>query len=174
MIELKKGVRLHVIPTKKYKTIQLYGRLTTRLTKDIMTKRALLANLLETSSLRYPDQTKLSGQLAELYGASFGLNVGRKGNLHWLDIGLGIVNGKYVDDPKLLPAAMDFLQEVLFHPNIHDGKFDEQTFQLEKENLRSYIETLQEDKQTMASLKIKETYFADEAQKSQVLGRLLI
>lgn len=54
-------------------------------------------------------------------------------------------------------------------------KFDEQTFQLEKENLRSYIETLQEDnKQTMASLKIKETYFTDEAQKSQVLGRLLI
>ena len=66
MIELKKGVRLHVIPTKKYKTIQFYGRMTTRLTKEIMTKRALLANLLETNSLRYPDQTKLSGQLAEL------------------------------------------------------------------------------------------------------------
>ena len=170
MIELKKGVRLHVIATKKYKTIQIYGRFTTRLTKEIMTKRALLANLLETNSLRYPDQTKLSGQLAELYGASFGLNVGRKGNLHWLDIGLGIVNGKYVDDPKLLPAAMDFLKEILFYPNIQDGKFDEQTFQLEKENLQSYIETLQEDKQTMASLKIKETYFTDEAQKLPSFG----
>lgn len=170
MIELKKGVRLHVIATKKYKTIQIYGRFTTRLTKEIMTKRALLANLLETNSLRYPDQTKLSGQLAELYGASFGLNVGRKGNLHWLDIGLGIVNGKYVDDPKLLPTAMDFLKEILFYPNIQDGKFDEQTFQLEKENLQSYIETLQEDKQTMASLKIKETYFTDEAQKLPSFG----
>ena len=42
MIELKKGVRLHVIATKKYKTIQIYGRFTTRLTKEIMTKRALL------------------------------------------------------------------------------------------------------------------------------------
>ena len=63
MIELKKGVRLHVIATKKYKTIQIYGRFTTRLTKEIMTKRALLANLLETNSLRYPDQTKLSGGL---------------------------------------------------------------------------------------------------------------
>lgn len=170
MIELKKGVRLHVIPTKKYKTVQLYGRFTTRLTKEVMTKRALLANLLETNSLRYSDQTKLSGQLAELYGASFGLNVGRKGNLHWLDIGLGVVNGKYVDDPQLLPAAMDFLKEVLFSPNIHAGKFDEQTFQLEKENLQSSIETLHEDKQTMASLKIKETYFTDEAQKIPSFG----
>ena len=170
MIELKKGVRLHVITTKKYKTIQVYGRFTTRLTKEIMTKRALLANLLETNSLYYPDQTKLSGRLAELYGASFGLNVGRKGNLHWLDVGLGVVNGKYVDDPKLLSEAVDFLQEVLFYPNIHNGKFDEQTFQLEKENLQSYIETLQEDKQTLASLKIKETYFTDEAQKLPSFG----
>lgn len=60
-----------------------------------MTKRALLANLLETSSLRYPDQTKLSGQLAELYGASFGLNVGRKGIFIGWTSALGIVNGKY-------------------------------------------------------------------------------
>lgn len=172
MIELKKGVRLHVIATQKYKTIQIYGRFTTRLTKEIMTKRALLANLLETNSLRYPDQTKLSGKLAELYGASFGLNVGRKGNLHWLDIGLGLVNGKYVDDAKLLPEALGFLQEVLFHPNIRAGKFDEQTFQLEKENLKSYIETLHEDKQTMASLKIKETYFTDEAQKLPSFGAI--
>lgn len=170
MIELKKGVRLHVIPTKKYKTIQIYGRFTTRLAKEIMTKRALLANLLETNSLHYPDQTKLSGQLAALYGASFGLDVGRKGNLHWLDIGLGIVNGKYVDDAELLPAAIDFLREVLFYPNIHQGQFDEQTFQLEKENLKNYIETLYEDKQTMASLKIKETYFTDEAQKTPSFG----
>ncbi len=99
-----------------------------------------------------------------------GLNVGRKGNLHWLDVGLGVVNGKYVDDPKLLSEAVDFLQEVLFYPNIHNGKFDEQTFRLEKENLQSYIETLQEDKQTLASLKIKETYFTDEAQKLPSFG----
>ncbi|MGH1831327.1 pitrilysin family protein [Enterococcus gilvus] len=170
MIELKKGVRLHVLSTKKYKTVQLYGRFTTRLTKEIMTKRALLANLLETNSLRYADQTKLSGQLAALYGASFGLSVGRKGNLHWLDVGLGTVNGNYVDDPSLLPEAMDFLREVLFYPNIREGKFDEQTFQLEKENLQSYIESLHEDKQTMASLKIKETYFTDEAQKLPSFG----
>ena len=170
MIELKKGVRLHVIATKKYKTIQLYGRFTTRLTKEIMTRRALLANLLETNSLHYPDQTKLSGKLAELYGASFGLSVGRKGNLHWLDVGLGVVNGKYVEDPQLLPDALDFLQEILFNPNIREGKFDEQTFRLEKENLQSYIETLQEDKQTLASLKIKETYFTDDAQKLPSFG----
>lgn len=172
MIELKTGVRLHIIPTKKYKTIQIYGRFTTRLTKEVMTKRALLANLLETNSSSYPDQSQLSGKLAELYGASFGFNVGRKGNLHWLNVGLGIVNGKYVDDDSLLPAAVEFFQEVIFNPNIQADHFDEQTFQLEKENLKSYIESLNEDKQTLASLKIKETYFTDEAQQLPSFGTI--
>lgn len=170
MIELKKGVRLHVLPTKKYKTIQVYGRFTTTLQKNIMTKRALLSNLLETNSKKYSDQTKLSAQLAEMYGASFGLNVGRKGNLHWLNIGIGLVNGKYLDDENLLAEGVAFLAEILFHPNVSEGAFDEQTFKLEKENLKSYLESLKEDKQTLASLTLQETYFKDAAQKTPSFG----
>ncbi|MGM0214144.1 EF-P 5-aminopentanol modification-associated protein YfmF [Enterococcus sp. AZ109] len=170
MIRLKKGIRLHVLPTKKYKTIQIYGRFTTQLRRDKMTTRTLLANLLETNSLNYPDQTKLSAHLAELYGAGFGLSVGRKGNLHWLNLGISIVNGKYVDDSTILAQAVDLFKEVLFYPNIKDEKFDEQTFELEKENLKGYLESLEEDKQTLASLKLQETYFTDEAQQIPSFG----
>ncbi|GCF94196.1 peptidase M16 [Enterococcus florum] len=172
MIQLKQGVRLHVLPTKKYKTIHIYARFTTRLQRERMTKRSLLSNLLETNSANYPDQTKLSAQLAELYGASFGINVGRKGNLHWLNIGVSVVNGKYVNDPDILPQAVDFFKEILFHPNIKEGSFDVQTFALEKENLQSYLESLNEDKQTLASLKLQETYFTEEAQKIPSFGSL--
>ncbi|MEO1769301.1 EF-P 5-aminopentanol modification-associated protein YfmF [Candidatus Enterococcus ferrettii] len=170
MIRIKKGIRLHVLPTKKYKTIQIYGRFTTRLRREKMTTRTLLANLLETNSLNYPDQTKLSAHLAELYGAGFGLSVGRKGNLHWMNLGISVVNGKYVDDPTILAQAVDLFKEVLFYPNIKDGQFDEQTFQLEKENLKGYLESLEEDKQTLASLKLQETYFTDEAQQIPSFG----
>ncbi|MGG5314587.1 EF-P 5-aminopentanol modification-associated protein YfmF [Enterococcus sp. AZ072] len=170
MIRIKKGIRLHVLPTKKYKTIQIYGRFTTRLHREKMTTRTLLANLLETNSLNYPDQTKLSAHLAELYGAGFGLSVGRKGNLHWMNLGISVVNGKYVDDPTILAQAVDLFKEVLFYPNIKDGQFDEQTFQLEKENLKGYLESLEEDKQTLASLKLQETYFTDEAQQIPSFG----
>lgn len=170
MIRLKKGIRLHVLPTKKYKTIQIYGRFTTRLRREKMTTRTLLANLLETNSFNYPDQTKLSAHLAELYGAGFGLSVGRKGNLHWMNLGISVVNGKYVDDPTILAQAVDLFKEVLFYPNIKDSQFDEQTFQLEKENLKGYLESLEEDKQTLASLKLQETYFTDEAQQIPSFG----
>lgn len=64
-------------------------RFTARLQQEVITKRSLLSSMLETNSLNYPDQTKLSAQLAELYGASFGLSV-RKGNLHWLNAGISL------------------------------------------------------------------------------------
>jgi hypothetical protein len=79
MTELVNGVNLHILPTEKYKTLRVFVRFTTRLDQSTITKRTLLSSLLETNSLHYPDQTKLSAQLAELYGASFGLNVGKKG-----------------------------------------------------------------------------------------------
>ena len=80
--QLAEGVNLHVLQTKQYKTVRIFVRFTTRLKKEVITKRSLLSSLLETNSLNYPDQTQLSAKLADLYGASFGTSVRKKGNLH--------------------------------------------------------------------------------------------
>ena len=157
--QLAEGVNLHVLPTKQYKTIRIFIRFTARLQQEVITKRSLLSSMLETNSLNYPDQTKLSAQLAELYGASFGLSVRKKGNLHWLNAGISFVNGEYVNDPNLFSQAVDFLKEVLFYPNIKNHQFDQLTFDLEKNNLRLYLESLKEDKQTFASYALQELYF---------------
>ncbi|MGM0126268.1 hypothetical protein IGI37_003697 [Enterococcus sp. AZ194] len=171
MTQLVNGVNFHILPTEKYKTLRVFIRFTTRLDKETSTKRTLLSSLLETNSLNFPDQTKLSARLAELYGASFGMNVGKKGNLHWLNVGLNVVNGKYVSDTQLLPEVVDFLKEVLFYPNIQEGAFEPQTFALEKENLRAYLESLKEDKQTYASYSLQELYFGkDDHQKIPSFG----
>ena len=52
-----------------------------------------------------------------------------------------------------------FLKEVLFYPNIKNHQFDQLTFDLEKNNLRLYLESLKEDKQTFASYALQELYF---------------
>ena len=118
--QLAEGVNLHVLQTKQYKTVRIFVRFTTRLAKETLTKRSLLSSLLETNSLNYPDQTQLSAKLADLYGASFGLSVRKKGNLHWLNAGISFVNGKYVNDSEIFNEAVDFLKEVLFYPNIKE------------------------------------------------------
>ncbi|HFD1694944.1 TPA: M16 family metallopeptidase [Enterococcus faecium] len=169
--QLAEGVNLHVLPTKQYKTIRIFIRFTARLQQEVITKRSLLSSMLETNSLNYPDQTKLSAKLAELYGASFGLSVRKKGNLHWLNVGISFVNGEYVKDPNLFSQAVDFLKEVLFYPNIKNQQFDQLTFDLEKNNLRLYLESLKEDKQTFASYALQELYFENSPeQKIPSLG----
>lgn len=171
--KLAEGVNLHILKTKQYKTIRIFVRFTTRLEKEVITKRSLLSNLLETNSLNYPDQAKLSSQLANLYGASFGLTVQKKGNLHWIDAGINFPNGTYVNDEKIFEQATNFLKEVLFFPNIRDQRFDQQTFDLEKNNLRLYLTSLNEDKQIITSLALQELYFEQSpAQKNPSFGTI--
>ena len=56
-----------------------------------------------------------------------------------------------------------------FAPNIQAGQFEAETFQREKENLKAYLESIVEDKQTYASLALQSVYFnQSEDQKSLV------
>ena len=113
--QLAEGVNLQCLTNKTItKSIRIFIRFTARLQQEVITKRSLLSSMLETNSLNYPDQTKLSAKLAELYGASFGLSVRKKGNLHWLNVGISFVNGEYVNDPNLFSQAVDFLKRFYF------------------------------------------------------------
>lgn len=171
-IELKKGVHLTVLPTQKYKTIRIFVRFTASLDVAQTAKRTLLTSLLETTSLAYPTQTAFSSKLAELYGASFGMNVNKRGNLHQINAAMSLVNGKYVADATLLSEAVAFLEQVLFYPNSQEGHFDEKNFTIEKNNLISYMKSVAEDKQALASLALQELYFAnDPHQKYPSFGR---
>lgn len=172
-IALAQGVNLHVVPTEKYKTVRILVRFNTRLNRETITKRTLLSSLMETNSLNYPDQVKLSGKLAELYGASFGINVNKKGNLHWLNLSLSLVNDKYLENSQVLVDAVAFLKEILFYPNIIEGKFEAETFQREKENLNAYYESISEDKQVYSSLALQNLYFSlSEDQKIPSFGTI--
>ena len=44
--QLAEGVNLHVLQTKQYKTVRIFVRFTTRLKKEVITKRSLLSSLL--------------------------------------------------------------------------------------------------------------------------------
>jgi len=170
-IELRKNVHLMTVPTSKYKTVQILVRFSTPLQEDIVAKRALLSNLMETNSRNFPLQTKLSKKLAELYGASFHSYVDRKGNMHRLNFLITIVNDLYVQDSRLLERTVDFLNEIIFNPNIKENAFDQETFKLEQDNLIKYIESLVEDKGYYAKLRLQELYYrSSKAQAEPVCG----
>lgn len=170
---LAENVKLHVIPTKKYKTIQIMIRFASELTREKASLRTLLSNVLETNSLHYPTSTAMSKKLSEMYGARFSVTSSKKGNIHQLNLILSIVNPKFLpNETALLEEGLIFLKEVLFSPNIKEGQFDFATFEREKYNLQSYIASVYDDKQSQAALSLQELYFSDsEAQKTPGFGK---
>lgn len=170
-IQLNEGVHLHVLPTKKYKTIRMMLKFRAPLNKKTITKRAMLANLLETNSKKYPTQTALRSVLSNMYGASFGTGVSKKGNTHILSFSLNLVNEKYLSKgDNILQEGIDFLKEVIFQPNAENGQFHEKTFKREKDNLVDYYSSLFDDKQTYASLALQELFFEDVNQQTPSVG----
>lgn len=165
-INLAKGVHLHIIPTKKYKTIQISIKFKTSLKETVATKRTLISNLLEISSEKYPSQTALSSKLSDLYGAGFGTHVTKKGNYHVLSVDMSVVNDKYIGmESNLLEEAADFLKEILFAPKIKDGQFDSTTFTREKEKLSDDYDSLFDDKQAYAQVALQRLMFEENEQR---------
>lgn len=158
--ELNKNVNLHVFPTNKYKTVRLLVRFASPLNKETSSKRSLLASLMETNSLNFPDQIALSKKLSDLYGAGFGIGVSRNGNQHYFTIGLNIINDNLVPSgTSVLESAVEFLKEIIFEPHIIEGAFEQETFVREQENLVEYIESIFDDKQTYAALSLQNLFF---------------
>lgn len=161
-IKLKRGVNLHVIPTTKYKTVRIMVRFSSPLEVDTISKRTLLASLLETNSQKYATQQQLSEKLAELYGASYGINIGKKGDTHLVSAVLNVVNDKFLPGSEdVLAEGISFLKEVLFYPNFDEQLFNKDTFEREKANLIDYIASVYDDKQSQAALALQELYFAE-------------
>lgn len=161
-IKLNNQVNLHIIPTKKYKTVRILVRFATPLDATISSKRSLLASLLETNSLNFPDQVALSKKLADLYGAGFYVSVNRTGNQHYLSIGLNVINDNMAPNGvSILEDSVAFLKEIIFNPNIKNDVFDKDTFEREKENLVIDIESIFDDKQTYAAMSLQNLFFSD-------------
>lgn len=170
-INLAKGVHLHVLPTKKYKTIQISLKFKTPMKKELATKRTLIANLLEVNSKKFPTQTALRSKLSDLYGAGFGTNIAKKGNYHIFSVGMSIVNDRYISmESNLLEEAAEFLKEILFYPNAENGTFNATTFQREKEVLADDYDSLLDDKQAYAKLALQRLLFEDENQQVPSIG----
>lgn len=162
-LELHEGVRLHVLPNQQFKTTQIVVNLTTKHQQATITKRSLLANILELGTEKYPDQTKIAQKLASMYGATFGTDLQKYGQLHSFRFMMRIINEKFLQsNDNLLAEAVAFLAEVIFNPLTKNQQFDSDIFAREKENMQADFEALVDDKQSYANNQLSQLYFANE------------
>lgn len=173
-IELVKGVNLNIIPSKQFKTTRIFISFIKNIeSKKELAERALLANYLEMCSQNYPTQIDIARKLSQMYGASFGSSVDRRGNYQLINFSIDYIEGKYlVGNEDLLSEVIEFLKEIIFNPlKVGENKnFDEETFTRQKNNTITYLNSIKEDKQAYATAKLRKLYFDNEIQQVPSFG----
>ena len=138
--EIKEGITLHTIKTDKFKTNLLAIFLTFPIIKDEATKNTLIALMLKRGSKLYKTREDITNKLAEMYGASLDSGIEKSGDNHILKFYLESINEEYLPKKEdLLKESVNLLFDVVFNPNIEDGKFNEEFLEQEKYSLEQII-----------------------------------
>lgn len=141
-MELKKGVKLHTIHTNKFKTNLISVFLTTKLTRENVTKNALISAILRRGSKTMPSQEEISKQMEEMYGASFDCGLDKTGDNQVLKFYLETVNDNFLPQTgeNMLKTSLEKLLEIVFNPYIEQNGFQETYVEQEKNNIKQRIE----------------------------------
>lgn len=170
-ITAMQGYKLHVIETDKYKTNTFVWKMKAPLTKENVTKRALLPQVLQSSSANYPTTTALRSYLDELYGATLFIDLAKKGEYHIISFTLEIANEKFLSDSTpLLKKGFELLSEVLTKPNVSGAAFDQDTVNKEKRSLKQRIQSVYDDKMRYSNVRLLQEMCKGEPYALQVNG----
>ena len=79
----------------------------------------------------YNTKRKMNIEAQELYSSSIAFDNTRLGNYINTTISLNVLNDKYTEKGNF-NKALEFLNEVLFNPDVEDGKFKEKNVDIIK------------------------------------------
>lgn len=158
---IKQGITLHLIDTEKFKTNLIAIFISTPLTKENVTKNAVLSSVLRRGTANLPTQEEISKKLEEMYGASFNCGLDKIGDNHVLKLYLESINDKFLpqDGENMLKQSIDILTDIAFNPFIEKEEFKQEYIKQEKENIKKIIEAKKDNKARYAMFRcIEEMY----------------
>ncbi|WP_191269335.1 EF-P 5-aminopentanol modification-associated protein YfmF [Neobacillus kokaensis] len=165
------GYKLHVIETDKYKTNTLVWRMKAPLAKEDVTLRALLPQVMQSSTAKYSTTTTLRSFMDDLYGATLFVDLAKKGEYHIISFLIEIANEKFLSDPSpLLKKGFELLAEILTNPNVTENGFDQETLEKEKRTLKQRIQSVYDDKMRYSNVRLIEEMCKGEPYALQVNG----
>lgn len=142
-----KGYTLHLIPTKKFKTMTISLRLQNQLIKEETTLRTLLTFVLAAATQKYPSTQDLASYLDENYGARLSANVASKGQSQVINIHTSFVNDVYLPHKEnLIEKQIQLLSDLFFHPLASYSSFDDAIVELKKKELKERLQVNKDDK----------------------------
>jgi predicted Zn-dependent peptidase len=164
VIEIKNGIKFHKIETNKFKTNLLAVFLSLPLTRETVTKNALLAAVLRRGTANMQTQEIISKNLEEMYGASFDCGIEKTGDSHTIKFYFESINDEFLPEKEdLLKRSFDILFDIIFNPLIENDAFKEEYVNGEKENLKQIIEGKIDNKGSYAMERCIEEMYKNKA-----------
>ena len=161
--KIANGIQLHLIDTNKFKTNLISIFLTTPLTKENVTRNAVLSSVLRRGNAKYKTQEEISKKLEEMYGAEFNCGLDKIGDNHVLKFYLESLNDKFLphDGENMLKQEIEMISDIVFNPLIENEGFNEEYIKHEKENVKQIIEAKKDNKAKYAVFRCVEEMYKD-------------
>ena len=146
---------LHLIKTNKFKTINFKLIFRDNIKKEDITIRNLLIDNLTFSTKKYNSRKKMTIKKQQLYDVDVYCSNKRTGLHLQTDFTMSMLHPKYTEE-EMLKESIKYFKEIIFNPNVTDEKFDEEIFNVIKENNRIDIITNQENPNFIAVQSLRE------------------
>ncbi|MEA1975919.1 MAG: pitrilysin family protein [Bacillota bacterium] len=150
IIEIDKGVKLHLIKSEKFKTDLIGVYIKRPLKESEASKNAVLTRILERGTASYPTAKEFNENLDALFGAILISDVHKYGEKHVFQFKMQIPDKKYVGAEKIFEESIELLNELINKPFLVDGMFNEIYLEQEKKILIQTIKAIKDDKMNYA------------------------
>lgn len=171
--KISEGINFTYIPEEKFKTTVVSFSMFTPLSKRKVSENALLPNLLSHSCKKYPNLKNIGIKLESLYGASVNSSLSKLGDCQVINLCAEGLNGKFAyENPSNTADLTNLLCEMIFEPNLENGKFKEENLELEKRQLIEDILSEMNDKKAYASRRCEEIMFENDKFGINILGTI--
>jgi len=167
------NIRIHVLPTKRFKTYSISLSIGIPLSEETITSTALIPYVLRRGTKHAPETIELREQLDDMYGAGFGFSVAKRGDTQMVQFRMDVINDRFVDSQQsLLAESLAYLGEMVTQPLIEGNGFRASYVEAEKQTLKKQLESVINDKIRYASERCIEEMCADEPYRLNALGKI--
>ena len=149
--------KLHLINTDKFKTVTVKVVFHTPIKKEEVTKRILVSSILLQSSKKYDSRRKLTIESENLYSADIGISNQRLGNYITTSFNLQVLMDKYTEDGTV-EKSIEFLNEIIFNPDIEDKAFKKEKVDFVKHDLLVKLNSIKESPSRYSSIRLGEVF----------------
>lgn len=146
---------LHLIKNTNFKSVMVKVYFREPIKKEHITIHNFLTTMLTFSSLKYPTKREMVLKAQDLYSCTISSSDSRLGNYLNTCFRLTVLKDAYTEENNL-EKAIEFLSEIIYHPNVSNNKFDPEAFNIVMNQACLSLSSIKEDASSYSIIRMLE------------------